>query len=116
MMVGLLGLLQGVNIAVEHNLGSIIRNEAVSVADEQMVEAMNAASINDGVTSTGFAALASSTYAVQRKIRGGNYGFTINRTVTSKSTKSKEVTIRVVWTYKSKTLNHQATALIMAPI
>lgn len=34
MMVGLLGLLQAVNMATQHNLGNLLRNEAISVADE----------------------------------------------------------------------------------
>ena len=92
MMVGLLGLLQGVNLAIEQNLGTLIRNEAVSVADEQMVFAKSAAA-----TSTGFDAMVtlSSPDTVSRKIRGGGFTFKIYRDVTVKSPKSKEVRILV---------------------
>ncbi len=37
MMVGLMGLLQTINMATLHNLGTVLRNEAISLADEQMV-------------------------------------------------------------------------------
>lgn len=115
MMVGLLGLLQGVNVAIEHNLGNIIRNEAVSVADEQMVETKNTASVTDGSIATGFIALTTSTYTVPRKIRAANYMFTIIRTVVTSSTKTKEVNIKVEWTYKGKTLNYQQASLVWSP-
>lgn len=117
MMVGLLGLLQAVNIAVEHNLGTILRNEAVSIADEQMVEVKNSAAVNNGLISTGWNDLATSTYTVPRKIRGGaSLTFTIDRQVTQKTVKTKEVNIKVLWTYRSKTLNHQSTSLVLSPL
>jgi type IV pilus assembly protein PilV len=110
MMVGLLGLLQGVNIAIEQNLGNLLRNEAASVADEQMVTVKAAATVLSNWT-----ALATTTSSVVRKVRGGNCTFTINRTVATKTTKSKEVSIAVSWTYKSKTLSHKITSLILSP-
>jgi type IV pilus assembly protein PilV len=114
MMVGLLGLLQGVNIAIEHNLGTLLRNEAVSVADEQLVEAKNAAAITSGGPTSGFDNLVASTYPVSRKINSINYTYVINRLVTAKSVKSKEVQINVTWTYRKKTFNHQASSLVMS--
>lgn len=112
MTIGLLGLLQAVNLAYETNKGTILRNEAVSVADEQMVLIKTVAS-----TTAGFTSLASlSTGAtVSRKIRAGSFSYTVNRTVTQMSTNSKEVVIQVSWTYKTKSLNHKSTSLILNP-
>lgn len=95
MMVGLLGLLQAVNMASVHNLGSLLRNEAISVADEQMV--LTKASVYDSTT---FAALAAASNLVNRKARGGFANYSVNRTVATTSTNSREVAVRVTWRYK----------------
>lgn len=118
MLVGLMGLLQGVNIAYEQNLGNMLRNEAVCIVDEQMVAAINAATYTaDGVTATGFNSLVTiPAYSVTRKMRGGSRTFSVLRTVTAQSTQTKEVNIKVSWTYKSKTLSHQATSLVLSPL
>ncbi|MDD2898470.1 MAG: prepilin-type N-terminal cleavage/methylation domain-containing protein [Desulfuromonadaceae bacterium] len=102
MMVGLLGLLQAVNLAAEQNLGTVIRNEAVAVADELMLEVKNNPALTPPST-------------VTRRVRNGNFVFTINQQQTVVSANSKEVIIRVSWTYKNKTLNHQISSLITQP-
>lgn len=114
-MVGLLGLLQAINMAVEQNLGTMLRNEAISVADEQMVLVKNAA-----LTTAGFDGIASVTTPVLivRKIRGGNFDYSVFTDVTAMSTQAKEVVIRVSWKYKNRTPDpeHRATSLILSPI
>lgn len=110
MMVGLLGLLQTVNMASQHNLQSLLRNEAISVADEQMV--LTKSSIND---STKFVDLASSSSLVNRKARGSFANYSVNRTITETSVNSKEVTIRVTWRYKGSRFNHLISTLILNP-
>ena len=111
MMVGLLGLLQAVNLATEHNLGTVLRNEAVSVADEQMVLAK--ASVIDGVT---FTALNPLSVYVNRKIRGGFSNYSVAWSPpTSASTSTKEISVRVSWRYKGSKLNHTISTLITNP-
>jgi type IV pilus assembly protein PilV len=120
MMIGLLGLLQGVNIAIQHNLSNLLRNEAVSVVDEQLVEAKNTAGRTTGIPS-GFDSLGSEipqpvAFSVYRKINGGNFKFDIVRKVQVRGTKVKEVQITVAWMYKNKTFNHQATSIVTSPL
>jgi type IV pilus assembly protein PilV len=112
MMVGLLGLLQGVNIAIEQNLGNIIRNEAVSVADEQMVSIKTNASTFNGYTTL---ITLSTPATVSRKNRGSNFSYIVSRDVTKKSTNSKEVVTGVSWTYKNKSHTHKVSSLIIKP-
>ena len=76
MMVGLLGLLQAVNYATVVNLGTTLRNEAVYLADEQLVP----------VKTFAFERVTSSSYLVNRKTRGGFNNYSVVRTVTSPST------------------------------
>ena len=110
MMVGLMGLLQAVNIATAHNLGNLLRNEAISVADEQMV--LTKASVSDLTT---FTNLASTSSLMSRKARGGFANYSINRTVTSASANSKEVAVRVSWRHRGNKNNHLISSLVANP-
>jgi type IV pilus assembly protein PilV len=110
MMVGLLGLLQAVNMTSVHNLGSLLRNEAISVADEQMV--LTKASVFDSAT---FTALAATSGQVNRKARGGFNNYSVNRTVAATSTNSREVAVRVSWRFKGNRFNHIISTLVLNP-
>jgi len=110
MMVGLLGLLQAVNIANVHNLASLYRNEAISVADEQMV--MARASVYDAAS---FTALTASSGLINRKLRGGFNNYSVNRTVTTTSVNSREIALRVTWRYKGNRQSHIITTLVANP-
>lgn len=116
MMVGLLGLLQAVNLATEHNLGSLLRNEAVSLADEQMVATKILA----------FTDLQPATSYINRKTRAGFSNYSVVRTTqVSRSTAhpitgvitvtSQEVSVRVSWRYKGSKLSHTISTLIANP-
>lgn len=106
LMVGLLGLLQAVNMATSQNLATVIRKEAIMIADEQMVAAKyaNYTSIKSG-----------SIPSSARKIRSGYSNYSVARFVSAASPTSKEVTISVRWMLKGKTLNHEISSLVVAP-
>lgn len=110
MMVGLLGLLQAVNMATQHNLANILRNEAISIADNQMVLAKSAV-----VDSSTFTALANTTTTVSTQIRSGTNSYSVARNVTAPSTNSKEVIVTVSWQYRGKTVNHMISSLVVNP-
>lgn len=115
MMVGLLGLLQAVNMATEHNLGNVLRNEAISLADEQMVTAKMLS----------FDSLAPATSYVNRRTRSGFNNYSVVRTTQVSRTRedppgvftitSQEVSVRVSWRYKVNKLNHTISTLITNP-
>lgn len=115
MMVGLLGMLKAVNMAFEQNLGTVIRNEAASVADEQMVLAKNTESSTANFVVLAQGATADSSSTVVRKLRNGNFTYNINRHDTGMSARTKEVIIRVSWVYRGKTVDHRVTSLISNP-
>lgn len=115
MMVGLLGLLKAVNMGLEQNLGTVIRNEAVSVADEQMAQVKKTESTAAGYVVVAQGSTTGSASTLERKIRKGNKTFQIDRRDIGMSTKSKEVMIRVSWTYHNKTLDHRVTSLLVDP-
>lgn len=105
MMVGLLGLLQAVNMATSQNLATIIRKEAVMIADEQMVAAKyaNYTSVKTGMLS------------VARKTRSGYSNYSVGRVVSAAGPNSKEVTISVRWALKGKSYNHAISSLVVQP-
>lgn len=97
LMVGLLGLLQTVNVALQYNMGSQMRNEAVSVGDSQM--SLELAKPFD-LISTG-----TSSRAVPRQILNGYKNYSVTRSGQD-MTYSKQVTIEVRWVYKNQRLTH----------
>jgi len=112
MMIGLLGLNQAINVASMNNLGNLLRNEAISLADEQML--LTKSSVYNEPT---FAAMSSSSALVRRKTRTGFTNFSVVRTVPSTATSpnSKEVILRVSWRIKGVKLNHTLSTLITNP-
>ena len=111
MMVGVLGLLQAVNMATSHNLNSVIRNDAVSLCDEQMV-ILKSSVIND----TAWQSLASSSVLVNRKMRGGfaNYSV-ISQVAVIRTDCSKSLDMRVAWRFKGSKNAHTMSSIVVNP-
>jgi len=108
--VGLLGLLQATSVATTSNLGTILRNEAISLADEQMV--LTKATVADSTT---YAAIGNSTATVSRQTRNSFFNYSVSRVVSVASSNSKEVVVRVSWRHKGAKLNHSISSLIVSP-
>jgi type IV pilus assembly protein PilV len=92
MMVGLLGLLQTVNLAYSHNLVTEFRNEAVMLADEQMVIEK----------SKGFDLISTGTTnvkSISRNFRSASKTYTVTK-VGSVVGDLKAINITISWTYK----------------
>lgn len=105
MMVGILGLLQAVNMATSQNLSTVVRKEATMIADEQMV-----------ATKYGnYTSVKSGSLSVARKIRGGYNNYSVYRTVTAAGPSSKEVTISVRYRLKNKIQSHAISTLVVQP-
>ena len=105
LMIGLLGLLQTINVAIDQDLGNVFRNEAVIVVDEMMME--KRAKTFDSVST-----VVNKTYARQRIVRGIPKTFTITETVGSVTSNSKQISINASWTKKNSTFNHSATSVV----
>lgn len=98
LMVGLLGLLQAVNFALQTNLATQLRNEAVVVADSQM--SMELAKPFDLVSTT-----ISTKPSVSRNIYNGSRTYSVIRSGQN-LTDSKQVNIEVGWSYKGQSFTH----------
>ena len=102
--VGLLGLLQTINLAVDQNMGNVFRNEAVTVVDEMMMR--RRAKAFDSI-STG-----SKTYIEPRNVRGISKNFAVSEQVDSVTSNSKQISIEARWTKKDATYSHSATSVV----
>jgi type IV pilus assembly protein PilV len=110
LMVGLLGLLQTVNLAIVTNLENILRTDAVMLADERLMEqrakTFNAISTNNRIT------------YISRTTRGGFNNYSVRTTGTVVTTtdlgepRSKQVDINVSWRAKGKRFVHSVSSII----
>ena len=107
--VGLLGLLQAVNVSLNQNMGNHLRNEATVVADEAL-----AMELAKGSTQVGFDAISTSTSSllVNRKLQSGFVNYSVVKTGSAVTANTKEVSVQVSWRYKSSRSLHRATSLI----
>lgn len=104
LMVGLLGLLQTINVAVDQNLNNVFRNEAVTVVDEMMMKKRARAfdSLSAGVK----------TGVTTRNVRGILKNYSVSESVDSVTTNSKQISIEATWTKKNNRYNHSATSVV----
>jgi len=103
MTVGLLGLLQSVGIAFEHNLRNRLREEAVVVAEEQInnwrIRRFDDITGSNTITKVG------------RVIGGRNTEFTVARQSLLLGSNSKRLGVAVRWTFKNVTALHEVFTL-----
>lgn len=111
--VGLLGLLQTVNLAMDHNMITQFRNEAVSMADDQMMQAKN---LNfDNISSSSAAPKGS---VISRDFRNAFKNYSVNKTITTLTLdsegapKSKEIVIIVSWKHKNQRFQHVLSSIV----
>ncbi len=97
LMVGLLGLLQTINFALQYNMSTQLRNEAASVGDARMSREL--AKPFD-LISTGI-----SSKPVSRQILNGYKNYSVTRSGLN-MTNSKQVTVEVRWRYKNQSFTH----------
>lgn len=96
-VVGLLGLLQAVNLAMEHNLRNQLRDEAIYIAEDWMA---NLKVRPFDQISTTF-----NPRPVPSNLRGGNFSYTLTRQGTDVSS-VKQLEVKLEWVYKGATYSH----------
>ncbi len=107
LMVGLLGLLQAVNLALSTNAQNQVRNEAVAVADAEMAKEL--AKGYDGVDPANTSVFRS--YTVGRKILSAYKSYSVSKTGASFQN-SKQVNIEVSWRYKQQRFTQNASSVL----
>lgn len=107
MMVGLLGLLQAVNLALNHNLQNDLRNTAVMLGDEVMANEMKKGYEKLEV---GF-----HNYTTSRLMLNTMKNYSVSTTVSqvsSGSNSSRQITSRISWRYKNMRYDHGVSGVV----
>ena len=103
--VGLLGLLQAVNVSMEHNLKNSLRDSAVMVGEQQM----------NNLLQQGFAAESGATYGQFTTVKVNSRGFAKDYTVERSQmdvSSSRQFRVKVSWSVKGDTTNHEVLRVI----
>lgn len=114
LMVGLLGMLQGINVAVDKSMDNVFRNEALLVADDMMM-AKRAKSFASLSTTT-VTPPPAWTSSGPRFTRGVYKNYSVQQIVSRKTGDdvkgSKEVIINVSWNYKQRHNSHTISSVV----
>jgi len=105
LMIGMLGLLQAINLAVEVNLRNQVREEAVYIGQRVMSEMRGKGFDNISVAYPVTNKYIYADYQIASKLRGASRAYTVSRGSTVLSTAggqnvTKQLEVVVKWTYK----------------
>jgi len=106
LIVGMLGLLEAINVAIEFNLKNQLRSEAVNLGERMLNEMRgkgfdNISAIYQPIT-------------IPSKIRGASRNYTVERTAKELSRESgllvsQQLEVVVSWNYKGVTFQNRVT-------
>jgi type IV pilus assembly protein PilV len=96
LMIGMLGLLQSVNVALQYNTTTQMRNEAVALGDAEMSREL----------AKPFDLISVPTTASRRSVHIGLKNYSIARSGAD-MTNSRQVNIVVSWTHKRNRYTHE---------
>jgi Tfp pilus assembly protein PilV len=101
-MVGLLGLLATINLAIATNLGNEIRFQAIGIAEDVLNETKKQPFAN--ITGNG-------TQTRDYYLRGMKKSYSVTRSITS-FTDTKRITVGVRWLYKNQAVEHTVSTIV----
>ena len=107
LMVGLLGTLQGINVAMMENLKNELRNKAVSIAEDKLAVIKskpfeNISTVTKNSTSTA-------------QIRSVSKQFNVVDQVAATGTNTKNIQVGVSWVHKGVTYEQSISTLLTDP-
>jgi len=108
LMVGMLGMLQCINVASDKNLETTFRNEAIMLADERMMRKRSAGfKIFSGVDTTdvnnGFS---------QLNVRGILKNYSVSETIQKATNNSQQIIINVSWKKRNNRYSHSISSFV----
>lgn len=109
LMVGMLGLLQVINLAYSTSLQNDLRNTAVVLADEEISREL-AKGYDKVIEHEVFR-----NYTVSRPMLSTMKNYSVNMTgtqVSSGDNSSRQVSVQVIWRYKKMRYDHGVSAVI----
>jgi len=104
LMVGLLGMFQAINLALDKNLENQLRQKGIAVAEQQLNDLKGRSFSNITGNTSGCVSVASGSafknISVQRQIND----------LAATDSKTKQVSIRVWWNYRGRPYEHQTVS------
>jgi type IV pilus assembly protein PilV len=104
-LVGLLGLLQSMNVATEHTRKNQLRDEAIQLAEEQL-SVMRSRPFDNQFDNF-------STLEINSK--QSKWKYSVERTRAAVTSTSKSLTVKVTWTYKGAPSSHEIVSIQSQP-
>jgi prepilin-type N-terminal cleavage/methylation domain-containing protein len=107
LLISSLALMQTATLGISMNVQNALRDEAVNVAEMEMNYLRS--QLFDNIDSK------ATTTVASRNFRGFTVDYTITPTVTdinASSQQSKQITVKVDWSYRNKGYNHEITTLL----
>jgi type IV pilus assembly protein PilV len=114
LMVGLLGMLQGINLAMNKSMENVFRNEATMVADDLMMakRTKQFESISTTIANPAWTSLPSG----KRFTRGVYKNYSVQQIINSKTNQTKEVVINVSWNHRNKRNTHSVSSFVSTTV
>jgi len=107
LMVGMLGLLQAINIAMQRNLDNTFRNEAINVADTLMMA--KRAKTFDALSTT----VASPPWKnTTRYANGILKNYSTQEIISLQTERSKQIVVNVAWKKKGVRSTHSISSFV----
>ena len=107
LMVGLLGMLNGVIVAAQRSQESSLRNEAISLADEQMTQQLSQGFSHIGV--------GLSKNPTPRTVFGVQKSYSTAVNVVAPTLYTKEITVTVTWSDRGTPKSHSVYSAVSQP-
>jgi prepilin-type N-terminal cleavage/methylation domain-containing protein len=113
-LVVFLALMQTALVGIDSNMRNILRDEAVSLAEQRMNELRN--TVFTAVIDTNGISNNPGNYVdetpIPRDFRNFSLNFTPARRVDDLNTDNKQIDIRVTWAWKGETYTHSITTIL----
>jgi Tfp pilus assembly protein PilV len=109
-----LALMQTALISIDSNMNNLLRDEALSIAEEWVIRARNIPF--DNLTTNSLSQSGTGVDTITRNFRNiTNQNFTITSIVTDRGIDNKQIGITVVWTWKGQPFNHNMSSIVRRP-
>lgn len=105
LMVGMLGLLQSINLAMQKSVENALRAEAIIIADEEMGH-------KRAKTFTALSSPQTVSSRVLRSARGIQKSYSTTVTLTQPTDRSKQIIVNVSWKNKGVRSNHGISSIV----
>jgi type IV pilus assembly protein PilV len=108
LMVGLLALLQAINLSIVTNLQNEMRTQGTMIGEDQMARIKSLPFSN--ITATG-----QKTLSVPVSMRSALINFSVTKSVDDISSTTKRINVGVVWHHRGNNYEHVVSSVVAEP-